>query len=281
MRGHRLLHHPQVLLEQPGLEAGRVVGGEHALAVHLEHAAGREPAEQRLTHLGAVDAGLARQRQGFGDREHRAADDQLVARLADLAGARGPDVDDPILASHPDEDRPHPLERGGVAADHEGERALDRADFAAAHRGVEIGRRRARRWRRQSAWRPPARSCSSRRSPRPAGAPPRRPAGPSSTASTSGASGSIVTTTGQAAATAAGDEATLAPASSSARSARVAAVVHDHGNPVLAQVERHGAPHRSQPDEPDGLRHSAPPPGLYPAAGRPIQIREVLLNALS
>ena len=79
--------------------------------MHLEDAAGGEPAEQRLAHLGAVDAGLARQGQRLGDRQHRAADHQLVAGLADLPGAGRPDVDDPVLAAHLRQQRPHAVER--------------------------------------------------------------------------------------------------------------------------------------------------------------------------
>ena len=60
----------------------------------------REPAEQRLAHFAGVDAGLARQRERFGDDGERAADHHLVADLAQLTGARLADVDDLLGIAH-------------------------------------------------------------------------------------------------------------------------------------------------------------------------------------
>ena len=84
---------------------------QQALAVHFEHAAGGEPAEQRGADFGRIDAGLARERERFADRGERAADHELIARLADLPGAGLADVDDAFGVPHRLEHRPHALER--------------------------------------------------------------------------------------------------------------------------------------------------------------------------
>ena len=51
---------PKSFLNSLRLEPRLEVALEHALAVHFEHAALREPAQQRLAHLRRIDAGLAR-----------------------------------------------------------------------------------------------------------------------------------------------------------------------------------------------------------------------------
>ena len=137
--GERRHRDAEILLEQLGLEARLPVAGDHPLAVHFEHAALREAAHQRGAHLHRIDAGLARQRDRLGDHRHRPAEHDLVAGLADLAGAGFADVDDLLGLAHRREDRQHLAERRAVAADHEGERAVDRADLAAAHRRVQVG----------------------------------------------------------------------------------------------------------------------------------------------
>ena len=110
----------------------------------FEHAARRKAAQQRGADLCGIDAALARQCERLADGGQRAADDELIARLADLAGAGLADVDDPLRIAHRFEDRPHRLDRSRVAADHDRERAVDGADLAAADRRVEQ-RRAARR----------------------------------------------------------------------------------------------------------------------------------------
>ena len=134
---NRLADDAEVLVVELGLEARHVVALQDALAVDLEHAAGGEPAHQRLAHLGRIDAGLARDGERLAHRRQRAADADLVAGLAHLAGAGGADVHDALGVADGIEHRAHALERRRVAADHDRQRAVDGADLAAAHRRVE------------------------------------------------------------------------------------------------------------------------------------------------
>src|SRR5581483_681943 len=90
-RAHRDVH---VLAVQPRLEPGVEGAIDHPLAVHLEDLALREAAEQRRAHLGRIDAFGFGERERLGDRFDRHADDDLVARLRDLAGAQLADVND-------------------------------------------------------------------------------------------------------------------------------------------------------------------------------------------
>ena len=84
----RLFHDDaQVLLVHPGLEAGLEVALEHALAVVLEDLRVGKTAEQRLAHLGRIDAALRREVEGFGHRHHADTGEDLVAGLGHLAGA--------------------------------------------------------------------------------------------------------------------------------------------------------------------------------------------------
>ena len=57
------------------------------------------PSSASRTFAG-VDAGLARQRERFGDDDERAADHHLVTELAQLTGARLADVDDLLRIAH-------------------------------------------------------------------------------------------------------------------------------------------------------------------------------------
>ena len=98
----------QVLLVQPDAKA-RIEGAlDHPLAVHLEDAARREAAHQRLAHLGRVGAGLAREQQRLADRGDVERDDDLVGDLGGLAVAVAADERD-VLA-HLLEQRPDVLE---------------------------------------------------------------------------------------------------------------------------------------------------------------------------
>ena len=93
---------------------------------------------QHLVHDAEVDAFLHRERARLGDREHLRRVHELVAELHDLAEAGAARVHD---------ERPTRFERGpgrvehrGVAADHDGERAVLGADRAARQRRVEVAR---------------------------------------------------------------------------------------------------------------------------------------------
>ena len=115
--------------------ARREVALEHAPAVDLEDAAGREPAGERIADDRRVDAGRAGQGEGLGDGGDGGTHDQLVACLGQLPGARATDPDD--RATHRLEDGSCALDGGRVAADHDRQRAVGRADLAARHRRVE------------------------------------------------------------------------------------------------------------------------------------------------
>src|SRR5207248_2548976 len=80
----------------------------------------------------AVDARLASEGERFTHAGQRAADRDLVANLADLPGARIADVDDPFRIPHAGENRLDALECRRLAADHDRQRGIDRADLAAA-----------------------------------------------------------------------------------------------------------------------------------------------------
>ena len=62
----------QIFLMQGDAETGVESALDHAFAMHLEDAAGREAAHQRLAHLGRVGAGLAGEDQGPGSWSRRA-----------------------------------------------------------------------------------------------------------------------------------------------------------------------------------------------------------------
>src|SRR5574340_373181 len=132
----RVVHdNRHVLVVQLDLEAGLVVGVEHALAVDLEDAAAGEAAHQCLAHLHRVDAVAACEKNRLGNALEGEADDDLVAALDDLAGAVAADVDD--AAAEDLEQRAHLVEDRYFSADHDRERAFARAGFASGHRRVE------------------------------------------------------------------------------------------------------------------------------------------------
>ena len=101
----------------------------------LEDAAGREPAGERIADDRRVDARRAGQGEGLGDGGDGGTHDQLVACLGQLPGTRATDPDD--RATHRLEDGSCALDGGRVAADHDRQRAVGRADLAARHRCVE------------------------------------------------------------------------------------------------------------------------------------------------
>ena len=136
--GQRRDHVAHVLREQMRLESRLVGALERTLAVHFEHAALGEAAEQRFANFARVDAGLARERERFGDDGQRAADHHLVAQLAQLTRTRLADVHDLLGIPHHVEDAASRHANACcVAADHDRERAVDGADVAAADRRVE------------------------------------------------------------------------------------------------------------------------------------------------
>ena len=77
----------QILLVQFDAEAGREGALDHALAMHFEDARGRQPAHQRLPHLGRVGAGFRSKNKRFRDRLDGQRDDDLVGDLGRLADA--------------------------------------------------------------------------------------------------------------------------------------------------------------------------------------------------
>src|SRR4029077_14514465 len=84
-----------------------------------------------------IDAEALRQREAFGDACQRTADADLVAQLGHLSGAGVADVRDALGLPHAREDRTRALELLFIAADHDRERRVLCADFAAADGRVE------------------------------------------------------------------------------------------------------------------------------------------------
>ncbi len=128
---------PQILGVETRAESRFVVAGQDSLAVHLEHPAGCKPAEQRLSDPRRVDVSFSRKREGFTHRRQCAADHHLIADLADLTRTGRPDSDDTIGVAHGVQDWFDLGEGGRIAADHDREGRIDRADLSAAHGGIE------------------------------------------------------------------------------------------------------------------------------------------------
>ena len=125
-------------------EPGREVVLEEVAPAHLHDAVGGEPAAEHVEDPLGLDAGLGAEHERLAHGRDRDRDDDLVAGLDDLPRAVLADVDD-RLAEHL-EQRPGAVEVGLLPADHDRQRALARADVAAADRGVEradaaLGRR--------------------------------------------------------------------------------------------------------------------------------------------
>ena len=117
-------------------EAGIEGALDHALTVNFEHARRRKSPHQCRAHLAGIDAGLGCQQQSFRDRLDIERNDDLVADLADLAGTDIADQGD-VLA-HQLEQRLHFGEGCLGSADHDGERCILCADFAAGDRGIHV-----------------------------------------------------------------------------------------------------------------------------------------------
>ena len=82
-----------------------------------------------------VQAVSHRKRERLGDGQVRDAHEDLIHELSELAGATGAAVSDRL--AHVGEQGAGSVEGLLVAADHDGERGVSRADVAAADRRVE------------------------------------------------------------------------------------------------------------------------------------------------
>ncbi len=132
----RLFHDDaQILLMHPGLEAGLEIAVEHALAMVLQNLRVSETTQQGFTDPRRVDAAFRREIEGFGHCGHADAGKNLVAGLGHLPRAARADQRDRL--AHRFEQRLHFLEHFRLAAHHDGQRGIDRADLAARHRRVK------------------------------------------------------------------------------------------------------------------------------------------------
>ena len=93
------------------------------------------PAADGFQRLGHIDPAGLRQHQSFGHGQAVADHDHLVDQFDRLAGAVRADVGDAL--AHGLQHGQSPLQRFGLAADHDAERALGRALAAAADGRVE------------------------------------------------------------------------------------------------------------------------------------------------
>ena len=116
---------------KPGLERS----GEHPLALLVEDLAAGQPAAEDLQRGLRVDAVRLQEDHRLGQQLDVAGDDELVGRLDGLPGAAGSDVHH--RRADGVEHRPGGVEVAGLPADHDRQRAGDRAGLAAGDRGVE------------------------------------------------------------------------------------------------------------------------------------------------
>ena len=117
-------------------ELGVEAAADHAFAVQFQDSRRSEAAHQRLPHLRRVGAGARREQQGLRHRLDVQRDDDLVGHLRGLAVAVAPHQRD--VPAHQLEQRAHAFEYPRLAADHDGQRGVARADLAARHRRVEV-----------------------------------------------------------------------------------------------------------------------------------------------
>jgi hypothetical protein len=88
--------------------------------------------------LGSTTPDTPRHRQRLGEGDHGLGDDHVVHQLDRLARARRTAVGD--LGAHAGEQRSHPLEHRGLAADHDRQRAVaGRLGGAGDRRVEEVG----------------------------------------------------------------------------------------------------------------------------------------------
>ena len=126
----RFLDDVEVFVVQADAKARVEIAVDHALAPVLEHAATREPAAEDLDDFERIDARFRAHREGFGDACDGDGDEDLVARFHGLPCAEGA-AQDRALA-HDVKERFDGVECVCVAADHDGEGGVLRADVAAA-----------------------------------------------------------------------------------------------------------------------------------------------------
>jgi len=126
----------EVLDHQVEPEA-RVERAREDVALHL--------VPRRMVHAGrgvhdidhdlGVEPEAAPDRERLGGGEHAEAIEEIVERLHGMAGAGGPGAED--VFSHGAEDRHDVGDIGVGAADHQRQRAVDRARPAARDRGID------------------------------------------------------------------------------------------------------------------------------------------------
>ena len=131
----RLGDDAHVLVVERDPEAGGEVAGQHGRGLAVQDGAAGQAAGQDLDGRAGVDPGRLQEHDRLGHQLQGAGDDQLVGRLDGLAGPGRPDVDD--RPADRLQHRPSVGDVGRLAADHDRQRALDRALLAAAHRGVK------------------------------------------------------------------------------------------------------------------------------------------------
>ena len=148
------------------------------------------------------------------------------------------------------EQRLHGRERLCIAAHHDRQRAVDRADLAAAHRRVEHLRAARLRPSRQAGARLPERCCWQSMMIVPGCSALKMPSGPSRTCSTSGESGSIVKMRVARRATSAGEAARSAPAATSSSTGAGLRLWTTNGKPAFSRFFAMGLPIRPRPMNP-------------------------------
>src|SRR5450759_2699745 len=130
-----LQHDREVLLLVLDREGRFEVAVDHFLAEHFQSPGVGGARRQRLVEGGERQARLLREREGLRHRHQVDADEDLVGRLAELPGAGGAQMRDPL--SHRLEDGTRLLQRRGVASDEEGQCPLVRSFLASGHRRVQ------------------------------------------------------------------------------------------------------------------------------------------------
>ena len=120
----------EVFVVQADAKARVKVAVDHAFAPVFEDAATRESAAEDLHDFERINARFRAHCEGFRDAGNGDGDEDLVARFHGLPGAEGA-AQDRALA-HDVKERFDGVERVFVAADHDGEGGVLRADVAAA-----------------------------------------------------------------------------------------------------------------------------------------------------
>src|SRR5664280_2375147 len=127
----------EVLLLVLDREGGLEIAVDHLLSEHLERPGVRRARGERLVERRQGQARLRGEGESLRDSHEVVRHENLVCRLAELAGARGPERRE--AAAHRLEHGPRLLERRDVSADEERESSLDRPFLSARHRSVQEG----------------------------------------------------------------------------------------------------------------------------------------------